>query len=114
MKYYTTFIKTFNIVHLVGCGHSAERPRRGPDVERDRVARVDLLLEEFHSDLMLLAGLDLVGVGVPESYILTIYKNYQLQTGGDLIVYLGKGDFLITCDSGCYTSSLRYKVYLLN
>ena len=83
-------------------------------MESDRGARIDLLLLEVDSDIVFLAGLDLVGVGVPESYILTIYKNYQLQTGGDLVVYLGKGDFLITCDSGCYTSSLRYKVYLLN
>ena len=83
-------------------------------MESNRGARVDLLLEEVHSDIVFLAGLDLVGVRVPESYILTIYKNYQLQTRGDFVVYLGKGNFLITCDLGSYTSSLRYKVYLVN
>lgn len=83
-------------------------------MESNRGARVDLLLEEVHSDIVFLAGLDLVGVRVPESYILTIYKNYQLQTRGDFVVYPGKGDFLITCDFGSYTSSLRYKVYLVN
>ena len=83
-------------------------------MESDGSAGVDLLLHEVHGDLVLLTGLDLVGVGVSESCILTVYKDYQLQTGGNFVVYLGKGDFLITGDFGGYSSALRYKVYLVN
>ena len=83
-------------------------------MEGDRGAGVDLLLQEVHGDLVLLAGLHLVSVGIPESHILSVYKDYQLQTRGDFVVYPGKGDFLITRDFGGYASALRYKVYLVN
>ena len=83
-------------------------------MEGDRGPGVDLLLEEVHGDLMLLTGLHLVSVGIPESHVLTIYKDYQLQTRGDFVVYPGKGDFLIARDFGSYASALRYKVYLVN
>ena len=83
-------------------------------MESDRSAGVNILLHELHSDLVLLTRLNLVSVGVSESCILSVYKDYQLQTGGDFIVYLWEGDFLITGDFGGYSSALRYKVYLVN
>ena len=71
-----------------------------------------LLLCPRHGDLVLLTGLDLVCEGVAQGGVLTVHKDYQLQTRGDFVVYLGKGkllivdNFLVLVESSC---ALRYK-----
>ena len=61
---------------------------------------------------MLLTRLDLVCEGVAQGGVLTVHKDYQLQTRGDLVVNLGKrkllivDNFLVLVES---SSALRYK-----